>query len=39
MKFVTSNHFSVKGQCEDPEFFSIGHNLSPEKMSKCFGGW
>ena len=44
VKFVTSNRFSGslmtwEGKCEDPEFYSIGHNISPEKMSKCFGGW
>ncbi|GMI50592.1 hypothetical protein TeGR_g1022, partial [Tetraparma gracilis] len=45
VKFVTSNRFVVGSegqgypQCEDSEFFSIGHNISPEKMSKCFGGW
>ncbi|GMI34422.1 hypothetical protein TeGR_g9445 [Tetraparma gracilis] len=43
VKFVNSNRFGseVQGypQCQDPEFFSIGHNISPEKMSKCFGAW
>ncbi|GMI38949.1 hypothetical protein TeGR_g11087 [Tetraparma gracilis] len=41
VKFVTSNRFSGslmtwEGKCEDPEFYSIGHNISPETMRKCF---
>jgi len=41
MWWVNSLHFQGtdmgrEGDCEDSDKFSIGHNISPEKMRKCY---
>jgi len=41
MKWVKSSYFTGSymwrdGECEDSDKFSIGHNISPEKMRKCY---
>ena len=41
MKWVKSGRFSgslmwFEGKCEEADKFSIGHNISPETMRKCY---
>jgi hypothetical protein len=40
MKWMTSKRFTGslawEGRCEESDKFSIGHNISPETMRKCF---
>jgi hypothetical protein len=36
VKFVTSNRFWYDAKCENAEVYSIGHQLTPERMRECF---